>query len=750
MPRCFYCFLLYPAPSFPIPLHATTLDLPAPGSMVSLSAQYVPVLVKGITIHPDNPLAFDFIIDTGDSKFQGAQLRAEGEKLIKYFLASLAIPDNDFWVNLSPYEKGRIVSEGLGQTDMGRDLLAQDYILKQLTASLIYPEKELGKNFWDRVYAKAKALYGTTEIPVNTFNKVWIMGDKASVYEKGNTVLVAESHLKVMLEEDYLALQKSKTGQLIGRSADLSEPRHQVGSQMVRELILPEIEREVNTGHNFASLRQIFNSLILANWYKNNLKQAFLNQVYSDKVKLGGIETNDPSVKDKIYEQYLAAYKKGVFNYIKEEMDADGQQETPRKYFSGGFKSGRAGNPSKAMIAPSESPVGKVFRFVVSAIPAMQKILGDEIILTSRGTRLSIGSAIKDWMASNQGRAAYLNYSASSLEKLENTLKSFRVGVDTLPKLLDALESEPNRILGHGSTLSNRDLWNGFLREIIMRAGFTDEAMVTPPMIPTKGKARLDGIVAQWMKRTKDNSYDVRIYAKNDDLFSEQAIIAFISDHQGTEFLMKGLDGKSSPSSTHIQRLLDWIDEDPKRVIDLFDDKGPLEIGLLRYVIKKAGYEDEAMASPVKKPTGEIMNSGQIRVIAKQAEILESELLVELGKEESLTQVEYQKIHDARLELEALLESLDRESHMESLLTRGSIASALRRIKEKELTYHETNGGIDLNANDWRKNTFKEGEGVVMGDLDPAMVEEFRRGSFAGIAPVIVSIIPIGSQEANY
>jgi len=34
---------------------------------------------------------------------------------------------------------------------MGRDMLAQDYILKQLTASLIYPEKNLGKAFWDEI-----------------------------------------------------------------------------------------------------------------------------------------------------------------------------------------------------------------------------------------------------------------------------------------------------------------------------------------------------------------------------------------------------------------------------------------------------------------------------------------------------------------------------------------------------------------------------------------------------------------------
>ena len=48
---------------------------------------------------------------------------------------------------------------------------------------------------------------GTTNIPVNTFNKVWIVPDKAR-YMKGNTVYVLKAHLKVMLEEDYLSLKK--------------------------------------------------------------------------------------------------------------------------------------------------------------------------------------------------------------------------------------------------------------------------------------------------------------------------------------------------------------------------------------------------------------------------------------------------------------------------------------------------------------------------------------------------------------
>ncbi len=262
----------------------------------------------------------------------------------------MTIPEKDLWVNLSPYEKDRIVPEALGQTALGRDLLAQDYFLKQLTASLIYPEKGLGKTFWDRVYAQAQQKFGTSQIPVNTFNKVWIMADKANVYESGQTAFVLDGHLKVMLEEDYLALQKNAkpkqnagTSQIVREipasisTAHAQESRDSLlAKSILQEIIIPELEREVNTGKNFATLRQIYNSLILASWYKKNLKEALLNEVYTDKSMVKGVDLSDPSIKEKIYEQYLKAYKQGVFNYIKEEPRGDGQT-LPKKYFSGGF-----------------------------------------------------------------------------------------------------------------------------------------------------------------------------------------------------------------------------------------------------------------------------------------------------------------------------------------------------------------------------------------------------------------------------
>ncbi|MCK5215832.1 MAG: hypothetical protein KAR05_10835, partial [Candidatus Omnitrophica bacterium] len=178
-------------------------NLPAPGAMITPSAKYYPTIVTGITIYPDNPLKFDFIIDSGDENLQDEELRNETKKLINYFLATLTVPEDEMWVNLSPYEKDRIVADGLGVTEMGRDMLAQDYMLKQLTASLMYPEERIGSEFWKRVYEKAQARFGTTAIPTNTFSKIWIVPENAVVYVSGNNVFVSKSYLKVMLEEDY-------------------------------------------------------------------------------------------------------------------------------------------------------------------------------------------------------------------------------------------------------------------------------------------------------------------------------------------------------------------------------------------------------------------------------------------------------------------------------------------------------------------------------------------------------------------
>ncbi|MDD3375525.1 MAG: hypothetical protein PHY73_07395 [Candidatus Omnitrophica bacterium] len=356
---CFLSMTIIPSQA----LAQGVLGLPVPGTMVSLSPVFTPTILRGIRVYPNNSLKFDFIVDSGDTGLTGTELKSESERLIKYFLAALTIPEDNLWVNLSPYEKDRIIPDSLASTDMGTDMLAQDYILKQVTASLMYPEDELGKQFWQEIYKKAYEEYGTTNIPVDTFNKVWIMPEYAEVYVKEDRAFVVQSKLKIMLEEDYLALEKSaestrdasrsraldardvvptrssETLRVKREAQDASQDtlhssRNKLASDIVREIIIPALEKEVNTGRNFAQLRQIYNSLILAYWFKNNLKESIVNKVYSDQSKIKGVDTKD--VSQDIYNQYVESFKKGVCDLIKIEYDQFARKHIPRKYFSGG------------------------------------------------------------------------------------------------------------------------------------------------------------------------------------------------------------------------------------------------------------------------------------------------------------------------------------------------------------------------------------------------------------------------------
>lgn len=314
-------------------------NMPQPGTMVAMTSAYSPAMIKGITIYPDNPLKFDFLVSRGDDSLNDEDLIIEGKKYINYFLAALTVPESEMWVNLSPGEKDRIIPESFRQTEMGRDLLAQDYILKQLTASLLYPEDALGQKFWNKLRKRAKEEYGTEEISNDIFHKVWIVPEKALVYEHGNSAFVAEFKLRVMLENDYLTARGNS-----GKGPAVNDKEGLIKMEMLREVIVPALEQEVNTGATFANLRQIMQSVILAAWYKENLKASLLGQVYVDKGKTKGIDLKDKESYLKVYNQYLEAFRKGVYDYIKNEYDPQARKMIPRKYFAGGLKTTVVGN----------------------------------------------------------------------------------------------------------------------------------------------------------------------------------------------------------------------------------------------------------------------------------------------------------------------------------------------------------------------------------------------------------------------
>jgi hypothetical protein len=161
-----------------------------------------------------------------------------------------------------------------------------------------------------------------------------------------------------MLEEDYVALQENLGVQQFGLDSlpgHVAETVNGVTSTVVREILIPEIEKEVNEGRIFTQLRQIYNAIILASWYKDALKESLLGKVYVNQEKVAGIDVDDKEINRKIYNQYLEAFKKGVFNYIRADMDMDTHEIIPRKYFSGGSSFKEIGRVKSKITAPTEA-----------------------------------------------------------------------------------------------------------------------------------------------------------------------------------------------------------------------------------------------------------------------------------------------------------------------------------------------------------------------------------------------------------
>jgi len=347
--------------SYAVNLTSDAINRTSISNLLSVSQPFAPLVIKGLKLYADDPFKFDFMVDEGGLKHGDAQLKEEAQKLINYFLVSLTIPDNDLWVNLSPYEKDRIVTSELGSTGMGQDMLNQDYILKQLASSLTFPESETGKAYWQSM----SGVGANNHSPVNNFNRVWIVPDKAVVYTDTDKAYVGEATLKVMVEEDYLAMQKNNGRFDTSRSLSVPPRAERIetngtlsdrSATAFKTHILPALTKEVNEGANFASLRQMYKSLILAAWFKKHLKENVINKLYADKKKIDGVNTADPQIKEKIYNQYLASCKKGIYNIVERERTIN--KITKRAYFSGGLQ---------LAVSPEDVPLSKASAGTTSA-----------------------------------------------------------------------------------------------------------------------------------------------------------------------------------------------------------------------------------------------------------------------------------------------------------------------------------------------------------------------------------------------
>lgn len=330
--------------------------------------QFRPLLLRYFSYDPltDN---FQLLLDKGNlKKIEDSQLKEQGQELLKYFLVGVALPDDNFWVNLRPDSEEQIIDEELVRTDLGKVLLEADLQLKKDVAKFTSPQTPEGREYWNKLYQKAGQIFSSQNITIPTLTRPWIVPGEVIIRETANSAYVYKGTLKVMLEQDHLK-----------NSADynFSDPRlkelNEYSSQLIRETIIPKLTKEVNSSKRYASLRQVFFSLILSRWFKH--KFAGTSGQYASLINTGnlkGLTSQNTWSKTTYFEEYKKSFAQGEYN-IKEQVNGL-LGPVVRTYFSGGIAF--AGE----LVMPNQSNPNSTLGTFTGSNPVVTRTLGNTMV----------------------------------------------------------------------------------------------------------------------------------------------------------------------------------------------------------------------------------------------------------------------------------------------------------------------------------------------------------------------------------
>ena len=175
--------------------YAAQMPMPAANQLVQLSQKYDEPTLRGVKVDPTDPFKLTFVYDKGSEWKIDEKTAAD---LAQYFFAALITPTKDLWVNLSPFEKDRVIEDTVSETEIGDVFLAQDYLLKQLSSSLTSPDTETGKAYWAELASKSKISNLKSENL--SMNKIWITPGEIKVYSDKTHTIIADAKLDVQTD----------------------------------------------------------------------------------------------------------------------------------------------------------------------------------------------------------------------------------------------------------------------------------------------------------------------------------------------------------------------------------------------------------------------------------------------------------------------------------------------------------------------------------------------------------------------
>jgi len=283
---------------------------------------------------------FKLLVDKGDLKNPTQdEIRTSTQELLNYFLVGVTLHNESFWVNLRPDKEEEIIDDYLVQTDVGKVMLETDLQLKKDTAQFTSPQTPEGREYWERLYKKAEGLFGLDNVTIPTLTRPWIVPGEIIIREGKEGAYIYKAVLKVMLEQDYLQSTETRVQSTVDYA--FKDPRskalNEYSTQLIRELIIPKLTKEVNSSKRYAPIRQVYYSLILSRWFKN--KFAGKTGGYASLINtqdLTGLTSKQSWSKTTYFKEYQKSFQQGEYNIKEPVYTPTGQ--VIRSYFSGGIQ----------------------------------------------------------------------------------------------------------------------------------------------------------------------------------------------------------------------------------------------------------------------------------------------------------------------------------------------------------------------------------------------------------------------------
>ncbi|BFU45172.1 hypothetical protein [Krasilnikovia sp. MM14-A1004] len=226
----------------------------------------------------------------------------------------LALQPSAFWVNLNPDTPDQIMDDKFARTDAGRVLLDADLTLKRSHAKLLDPQTPLGDRLWDALHFDTPTLVPCLPL------RIWISAKPASVRDEGERLYILDAPLKVNAEYMVVKNQPEKY------TCRQSEAQARENVATYQQIILPELEKVVNTDPAYADLRRVYLSRVAAEWLRQRAARkttAFTPIINSNDTSRWPARV--PWNKLDTYRAYLKSFNEGEFVYHRDVPDGTGQ-----------------------------------------------------------------------------------------------------------------------------------------------------------------------------------------------------------------------------------------------------------------------------------------------------------------------------------------------------------------------------------------------------------------------------------------